>query len=128
MKKQPINDDASNEVLTPVSSCSIEFKQNYSMKNGNKLTKKNWQKVVAISSRPCTNVHGVRAIDDVIRRGEQYFEKWKLSYEKDSFDNTYGYIFREVNHGSGISGFAKTAKMAVWRALGSGHITVHLEE
>ncbi len=51
------------------------------MQNGNKVTKKNWQKVVAISVKPCTNVLGVPAIEKAKANGG-YFEKWKLVFEQ----------------------------------------------
>jgi hypothetical protein len=106
---------------------SIQFERKYAMKNGNKLTKKNWHKVVAHSTRPCTNVRGVAVIDNEIAVNGQYFEKWVLRYEpKDEFSPA-GYIFREVNHNGGISGRHSTPKEAVWSAM-KHYIQVWLEE
>lgn len=87
------------------------------MQNGNKVTKKNWHKVYAVASNPCTNVLGVPAIEAAKANGGQYFEKWKLVYEKSTDDRTAGYIFREINHNGGISGRHKTYKEAIWSAI-----------
>ena len=127
MQKDTINHEkpAIGNVLLAVR--SIQFERKYAMKNGNKLTKKNWHKVVAISTRPCTNVRGVAVIDNEIAINGQYFEKWKLRYEpKDEFSPA-GYIFREVNHNGGISGRHSTPKEAVWSAM-KDYIQVWLEE
>lgn len=116
--------------IASVSGCSIQFERKFSMKNGNKVTKKNWHKVIAISSSPCTNVHGVRAIDAAIAKDGVYYEKWELKYEesKGEHDRPSGYIFREVNHGGGISGRHKTFKQAIWSAISPGRIKVLLPE
>ena len=107
----------------------IVFKPKYSMQNGNKVTKKNWQNVVAISSNPCTNVHGVRAIEEEIAKNGVYYEKWKLHYEVDILakDGRKRFIFKEINHGGGINGFHNTFKAAIWFAMKS-YIRVYLEE
>jgi hypothetical protein len=106
----------------------IEFKRKYSMQNGNKVTKNNWPKVIAISSKPCTNVHGVPAIEAAKVTGS-YFEKWKLVYEQadSAADMPAGYIFREINHNGGINGRHKTFKEAIWWAIKYNHIRVMLE-
>lgn len=105
----------------------IEFKQKYSLQNGNKVTKKNWGKVFAYSERPCTNVLGVPAIEAAKFIAGNYFEKWKLVYEDTDPERT-GYIFREINHNGGINGMHKTPKQAIWGALTHNHIKVCLEE
>lgn len=104
----------------------IEFISKYSLQNGNKVTKKNWQKVFAYSVNPCTNVLGVPAIEAAKANGG-YFEKWKLVYEDKHSERT-GYIFREINHNGGINGMHKTPKEAIWWALKHNHIRVCLEE
>lgn len=132
------NKKLSNEELNPalnkgaVIGCSIQFKKKFSMMNGNKVTKKNWHKVIAVSNRPCKNVLGFPAIEEAKKNGGEYFEKWRLVYEKektypDGKKSTFGYIFREINHGGGINGHHKTPKEAIWWAC-SNHITVWLEE
>jgi hypothetical protein len=105
----------------------IKFERKYTLKNGNKLNKKNWQKVIAISLQPCTNVKGVPAIDHEIKLHGCYFEKWKLRYEPDDANSPAGYIFREVNHNGGINGRHKTYREAIWSAI-KNHIQVYLEE
>lgn len=110
----------------------IEFKRKYSMQNGNKVTKNNWHKVVATSTKPCTNVLGFPAIESAKLNGG-YYEKWKLVFEKEEqiewFANRpSGYIFREINHNCGINGRHKTFKEAIWWALNQNHIRVYLEE
>lgn len=105
----------------------IQFERKFAMKNGNKITKKNWHKIVAVSNEPCTNVKGVPAIDAVIAAGGKYYPKWVLRYEPARGDFPAGYIFREINHGMGISGSHPTPKMAVWAAI-SKQITVYLED
>lgn len=104
----------------------IQFEVKYSLKNGNRLTKKNWHKVVAISNRPCTNVKGVPAIDAEIKRSGAYYEKWALKYEPKTEYNAAGFIFREINHNGGINGHHKTFKEAVFHAIKS-YISVMLE-
>ena len=106
---------------------SIKFERNFSMKNGNKITKKNWHKVVAVSTEPCTNVHGVKEIDRQIKENGVYFEKWALRYEEANGIFESGFIFREINHDGGINGRHKTAKEAIWHAIKS-YIIVGLEE
>lgn len=103
----------------------IELARKYSIKNGNKLTNKNWHKLIAISNTPCTNVKGVLVIDNEIKINGAYFEKWSLKFEPKTHLRPAGYIFREVNHNGGISGIHDTYKEAVWSALRS-HITVWL--
>jgi len=105
----------------------IQFERKYAMKNGNKITKKNWHKIVAVSNKPCTSIRGVPAIDRVIESGGQYFEKWVLKYEEAHGEFPAGYIFREINHGCGISGNHPTPKKAVWSAM-NNRISVYLEE
>lgn len=100
---------------------TIEFKQKYSLQNGNKVTKANWKKVFAVSSIPCSNVHGVPAIEDAKRLKGVYFERWNLVREKD------GFIFREINHGGGIDGHHDTFKKAIFFALRHRNISVHLQ-
>lgn len=127
MQKDTINHESPNIGNVMLAVSSIEFKRKYAMKNGNKLTKKNWHKVVAISNKPCTNVRGVAVIDNEIATKGHYFEKWVLKYEpKDEFSPA-GYIFREVNHNGGISGRHSTPKKAVWSAMNID-IQVWLEE
>jgi hypothetical protein len=95
----------------------IEFKLKYSLTNGNKLTRKNWHKVVAISSNPCTYVKGVPAIDLAIKNTGVYYEKWVLKYEPKTQYSEAGYIFREINHNGGINGHHKTYKEAVFYGI-----------
>lgn len=108
----------------------IEFKRKYSLKNGNKINKKNWNNVIAKSSKPCTSVFGVPAIDREKNINGAYYEEWKLVYEKrdDKHDRPAGYIFREINHNGGITGRHKTYRQAIFSALGSGHISVYLKD
>jgi hypothetical protein len=110
----------------------IELKQKFSLKNGNKITKKNWQKVVAVGTRPCTNVGGYPVIEAAKLNGG-YFERWKLVYEpahelEDPKKNPPGYIFREINHGCGITGRHKTPKQAIWSALSFDYIKIFIED
>jgi len=95
------------------------------MKNGNKVTKKNWQNVIAISDKLCTNVGGVPAIDAAKASGG-YYEKWKLVFENHGPERT-GYIFREINHDGGINGHHDNFKQAIWNAI-RNNIHVYLEE
>jgi hypothetical protein len=103
----------------------IEFKRKFSLENGNKINKKNWHRVIAVSTKPCTTVY-TSAIDAAIRTNGSYYEKWRLVYEK-NVDNGTGYIFREVNHGCGISGHHPTYRAAIWSALRLD-IRVYLED
>jgi hypothetical protein len=105
----------------------IEFSRKFSLKNGNKINKKNWQRVVAVATKPCTTVHGVPEIDRAIRETGSYYEKWHLVYEKDDGIDRFGYIFREVNHGMGISGRHPSYRRAIWSALSAPYIHVYLE-
>jgi hypothetical protein len=105
----------------------IEFKRKYSMQNGNKVTKKNWMNVYAVAHQPCLHTHGVKAIDAVKARGEQYFERWKLVYEEADQFSKGGYIFREINHNGGINGRHATFKEAIWHAIKHNHISVFLD-
>lgn len=114
---------------------SIQLKKKFSMENGNKVTKKNWQKVYATSNQPCTNVLGVPEIELTKKTKGAYHERWQLVYEpeewkeddKGKYFNPGGYIFREINHGCGINGRHKTFKEAIWCAMDS-RISVWLEE
>ena len=105
----------------------IEFKKNYSMKNGNKVTKKNWQNVVAISSKPDNCNQGWDEIEKIKKENGAYFEKWKLVFEKNEDSNRTGYIFREIITNTGINGHHKTFKEAIWYAM-NPYIRVFLEE
>lgn len=104
----------------------IQFHRKHSLANGNKLTKKNWHKVIAKKSEPCTTVHGFAEIDRQIKANGAYYEQWKLVYENERPENT-GFIFREINHNGGINGHHQTAKLAVWWAM-SNRVHVYLEE
>ncbi len=104
----------------------IEFKRKYSLQNGNRVTKKNWQNVIAVSSKPCTGVLGVPAIEEAKRTKGAYFETWRLVYEDKDPERT-GFIFREINHDCGIGGHHKTFKEAVWSAIRKD-IRVYLTE
>jgi hypothetical protein len=106
---------------------SIQLERKYSLKNGNKVNKNNWQKVVAISTNQCTNVKGVNSIDEAIKRSGCYYEKCKLKFEKADSHSPAGYIFREINHNGGISGRHKTYREAIWYAL-RNHIQVFIED
>ena len=105
----------------------IEFKRRLSLMNGNKINKKNWHRVIAVSETPCTTIHGVPEINAAIRENGNYYEKWRLVYEKSSEREQTGYIFREVNHGCGISGHHRTYRSAIWSAI-STRIHVYLED
>jgi hypothetical protein len=105
----------------------IEFKIKCSLKNGNKLTTKNVDKVTAVSSRPCTNVH-TRKVDEIRNEKGVYFETWRLVYEKNEDPEKSGFIFREIIHGGGIGGRHRAAKDAIYNALEFSHISVFLEE
>lgn len=105
----------------------IEFKRKYSLQNGNKINKKNWQKVIAKSNKPCTGVHGVMAIDQAIKEKGEYFEQWKLVYEENAAPERTGYIFREINHNGGICGMWPTYRQAIFHALNS-HIQIFLTD
>lgn len=105
----------------------IEFKVKYSLANGNKVTKKNWHRVVAISTEPNTTNYGWPVVDEARKNGG-YFNRWKLVYEDhNAGPERRGYIFREVNTNSGINGFHPTFKQAIWTAIGP-RIKVYLEE
>lgn len=110
----------------------IEFKRKYSMQNGNKVTKKNWHKVVAVSLRPDFSHHGYPDTHPIgkAKLEGQYFEKWRLVYEEPKYklDGNAGYIFREINHGGGINGRHSTFKKAIFEALGSRDIKVFIED
>ena len=109
----------------------IFFERKYSLKNGNKVNKNNWHKVFAADSRPNTNILGVPAIDKARKNGGKYYNKYKLVYEdpEPSDPNSrFGYIFREVNAGTGINGHHGTYRKAIFSALESGNISVFLED
>ncbi|NUN99957.1 MAG: hypothetical protein HUU01_05005 [Saprospiraceae bacterium] len=127
MQENLTNHEASSTGNQRLAARSIQFERIYFIKNGNKVTKKNWHKVIAKSSRPCTNIKGVPAIDDEIQRNGAYYERWELKYEEATEHHAAGYIFREVNHGGGISGTHPTYREAIWHAL-NFHVTVWLEE
>lgn len=99
----------------------IELKKKYSLQNGNKVTKKNWHKVIAKSYIPCTSNKGWQAIDNSIKETGYYYETWALKKEKE------GYIFREINHGGGINGHYETVKEAIFAAIKS-YIHVFLDD
>lgn len=99
----------------------LEIKKRYSLQNGNKITKKNWHKVIAKSYKPYTTSQGWPAIDNAIKETGTYYETWALKKEED------GYIFREINHGGGINGHHKTVKEAIFHAIKS-YIAVFLED
>lgn len=104
----------------------IEFEKQYSMKNGNKVTKKNWHRVVAISLVPTTCLRGWPVIDEARKNGG-YYCKWKLCFEKGDDENT-GFIFREINANTGIDGHHPTFKQAIWNAITEGRIACFLED
>lgn len=97
----------------------IEFERKYLLKNGNKVTKKNWHRVLAISTEPDTCVCGIPAIDEASKNGG-YFKKWRLVFEKNEDPERSGYIFREINCNHGINGFHPTFKQAIWSAIRPG--------
>lgn len=107
---------------------AIEFRKKYSMQNGNKLTKKNWQHVYAVSSEPCTNILGVPAIEAAKAAEGAYFMKWNLVFEKATPESKGGYIFREINCNCGINGHHKTAKEAVWHAMHGNRIRIFIQK
>lgn len=80
-------------------------------KNAHKLNKHNWQNVVAQAKYPCTNVHGVKAIDAIKAEAGFYYEKWRIKKEPK------GYIFREINHNGGICGHHKTFRKCLYAAM-----------
>lgn len=100
----------------------IEFKQKYSLKNGNKINKKNWQRIVAKSSVPVRHDYGTRAIAAAMKEQGQYLETYRIQFEEGK-----GYIFREENHGCGINGYHPDVRRCVWAALKFSHIQVFLE-
>jgi len=97
------------------------------MQNGNKVTKKNWNKVIAISTEPDNCHQGYPEIERIRKQDGAYFNKWKLVFEKNEAPERTGYIFREVITNSGINGFHKTFKEAIWWAM-KNTIHVYLEE
>lgn len=105
----------------------IEFKKKFSMVNGNKVTKKNWHKVMAKSNEPCTGIHGVPEIELAKQLHGVYYPTYKLVYEKNDDQERCGYIFREIYAGTGINGHHKTFKEAIWWAL-SPRISVFIED
>jgi hypothetical protein len=105
----------------------VEFKRKYSLVNGNKINKKNWHKVYAVSSVPCTNVKGVPEIDRQIQQNGAYYEKWELVFKPAKGEFPEGYIFREINHHGGINGRHKTYRQAIFAAI-SNRIKVYLGE
>ena len=98
----------------------IVFKPKYSLGNGNKINKKNWQNIRAISTEPDITHHGYSAIDKIRIDNGAYYNLWHLKQEDE------GYIFREVVTNSGINGHHKTVRKAVFTACRS-HIKVYLE-
>lgn len=104
-----------------------QIRLKHTLINGRKVTKNNYVQIVAHDERECTNIKGVRAIDEVRAKGGKYYQKWKLKYE-DKGDGLKGYIFREVNSNFGINGMHDTPKLAILAALKTGHIQVVLEE
>jgi len=93
----------------------IQFKTVYKLINAKFATKNNINKIYAISSRLCTNVHGY-GIDP-----KTYYEKWVIKKEPQ------GYIFREITHNGGISGHHPTVKRCVMMATGS-HLKVVFDD
>lgn len=99
----------------------IEFKRQYTMKNGNKVTKSNWHKVIAICEEPCTTILGVTEIEKAKKEKGSYYCTYNLKKEDK------GYIFREQYADTGINGHHKTFKEAIWHAM-SHRIKVMLTE
>lgn len=99
----------------------IQFKIKYSLKNGNKLNKKNWHKVIAVATEPNHCNQGWPAIDKIRNEGGEYYDTWKLKKEEE------GYIFREITHGGGINGHHKTYRQAIFKAL-SHRIIISIPE
>jgi hypothetical protein len=104
----------------------IEFKKKYSMQNGHKVTRKNWQNVIAVSTTPNNSSFGWPEIDKARKEGG-YFDTWKLVFEKNDVPERCGYIFREVIANHGINGHHKTYKQAIWAAM-NNHIRVYLND
>lgn len=92
----------------------IEFKTYYHVSNSKHIKVRNVSRIVAISSRLCTNVH-MRGIDPTA-----YYEKWKIVKEDK------GYIFREVTHNGGICGHHKTLRSLIISSGGLPHIKIVL--
>lgn len=99
----------------------IEFKRKFSLGNGQKINRKNWQNIKALSLKPCTNILGVPEIEAHKAAHGEYFCLYNLVKEKE------GYIFREQYAGTGINGHHETYRKAVWNAC-MGSFRVYLEE
>ena len=100
----------------------VEFLRKMSLVNSGKLNKRNWQKVYAVSNQPCTSILGVPEIEKIKRTEGAYYCKWYLQFDKEN-----GYMFVEQYAKTGISGWHKTAKTAIFCAI-SKHIKVFLND
>lgn len=99
-----------------------EFKRKYSLTNGNKVTKNNWEKVFAMSTIPNTNVLGVPEIERKKKIEGAYYNFWRIDKEEK------GYIFKEINSGCGICGYLPTVKELIFQALKFDYINVFLDD
>lgn len=88
------------------------------LENGSLLTEANMGRIVARSSRLCTNVIHPK-IDP-----KTYREKWVIRKDPE------GFIFVEVTHGGGICGHARNVRQLVIKTLFglSGDISVEVED
>lgn len=80
--------------------------------NGKFASKKNMDKIFAISSQLCTHVHAY-GIDP-----KTYYEKWTIRK-----DHT-GFSFREVTHNGGICGSWPTVRELVMHSSHFDHIKI----
>lgn len=94
---------------------AIEFKANFRVSHSNLITKKNMSRIRVYSSRVCDNVIHPR-IDN-----KSYFETYVVKKDPK------GYIFQEVTHGMGISGYHKTLRELIISACLSPHLRVCVE-
>jgi|GEM_PF-1281271 len=85
----------------------LVFRVKCKLINGKFVSKKNVDKIFAVSSELCTHVHGY-GIDP-----NTYYEKWAIRKEPQ------GYIFREVTHNCGINGHHKTMRRLIMATCGS---------
>ena len=101
----------------------MNLKAHVHIVGGRLLTAKNASRIVARSTRPtdpCGN--SLPSPIDRYRNTPPYFQRWTIQKEPN------GFIFREVNNGSGINGYHKTVRDLVMATLNPGYPTTILVE
>ena len=104
----------------PAPLTKIPFKRMYLLQNGKMASKKNMNKIVAISKEVCTNIHGVAAIEAAKAAGIPYYKTYRIHKEPE------GYIFWEINAHVGICGHHKTIASLIWHSL--PFVDVYIED